>query len=176
LFLKLARACGCGPILLAGGGAARLELGRKLGASEAWNYRNGELADQVLRATNGEGPDIAIEASGADIAVGQAFDWVRRGGRVVLYGISGARAPNIPSDTIVTKDLSVVTGIGSPLLWNDVIHFAATGTIHLLPLVTHRFPLEDFESALSVAADSELAVKVIFCPPANPGNQGGLKS
>jgi threonine dehydrogenase-like Zn-dependent dehydrogenase len=164
LFVELARACGCAPILLAGGGPARLELAQKLGASEVWSYRDRELAEHVLRATNGEGPDIAIEASGADVAVGQAFDWVRRGGRVVLYGISGARTPNIPSDVIVTKDLAVVTGIGSPLLWDEVIAFAGAGKIDLLSLVTHRFPLEDFESALSVAADSERAVKVVLCP------------
>jgi len=175
LFLELARACGCGPILLVGGGAARLDLGRKLGASEVWGYRDGELADQVLRATNGEGPDIAIEASGADVAVRQAFDWVRRGGRVVLYGISGARTPNIPSDLIVTKDLTVVTGVGSPLLWNDAIRFAAARKIQLSPLVTHRFPLEEFESALSVAADSTRAIKVVLCPSAIPGKAYGLK-
>jgi threonine dehydrogenase-like Zn-dependent dehydrogenase len=175
LFVELAQACGCGPILLVGGGAARLDLGRKLGAAETWSYRDGELAGHVRRATNGEGPDIAIEAAGAHVAVQQAFDWVRPGGRVVLYGISGAPTPNIPSDLIVTKDLTVVTGIGSPLLWDEVIRFASAGKINLLSLVTHRFPLEDFENALSVAADSERAVKVMLCPSATSGNSGGLK-
>lgn len=164
LFLQLARACGCAPILLVGGGAVRLELAQKAGASEVWSYRDRELAEHVLRATNGEGPDIAIEASGADAAVRQAFDWVRRGGRVVLYGISGARTPNIPSDVIVTKDLTVVTGIGSPLLWDEVIAFAGAGRIDLAALVTHRFALEDFESALSTAADSAQSLKVALCP------------
>ena len=86
----------------------------------------------------------------------------------MLYGISGAHTPNIPSDLIVTKDLTVVTGIGSPLLWDDVIRFAAAGTIRLSRLVTHRFPLEEFESALSIAADSARAVKVVLCPQRSP--------
>ena len=164
LFVELARACGCGPILLVGGGATRLDLGRELGADETFSYRDGELAGHVRRATNGEGPDIAIEAAGAPVAVRQAFDWVRPGGRVVLYGISGASTPNIPSDLTVTKDLAVMTGIGSPLLWDEVIRLAGSGKMNLLSLVTHRFPLEEFESALSVAADSGQAVKVVLCP------------
>jgi L-iditol 2-dehydrogenase len=132
--------------------------------AEAWDYRDPELDGRVLRATNGEGPDIAVEASGADAAVRQAFDWVRRGGRVVLYGISGARTPNIPSDLIVTKDLTVVTGIGSPQQWDQVIRLAAAAKVDLLPLVTHRFPLEDFEHAVAVASDVTQSVKVVFHP------------
>src|SRR5260370_18933278 len=103
----LARAWGCTPILLTGGGSARLELGRRLGADEAWDYREQEFDDRIRHATSGEGPDIAIEASGADAAVHQAFQWVRRGGRVVLFGISGAGNRNIASDQIVEKDLTV---------------------------------------------------------------------
>jgi threonine dehydrogenase-like Zn-dependent dehydrogenase len=164
LFVELARACGCAPILLVGGGAPRLELGRKRGATEVWNYQDGNLADRVIHATSGEGPDIAIEASGSDAAVMHAFDWVRRGGRVVLYGISGASRSNIPSDLIVTKDLTVVSGIGSPLLWDEVIRLAGAGKLDLLSLVTHRFPLEDFERALTVAADVAQSAKVVFTP------------
>lgn len=164
LFVQLARAFGCEPILLAGGGAARLELGRKLGATEAWDYQDADLGEHVLRATGGEGPDITIEASGADAAVLQAFEWVRPGGRVLLYGISGQRTPNISSDLIVSKDLAVVTGIGSPLLWDDVIRFAGSDKIELLPMITHQFPLEEFERALAVAADATQSVKVVFCP------------
>jgi threonine dehydrogenase-like Zn-dependent dehydrogenase len=164
LFVELARACGCAPVLLVGGGATRLELGRKRGALEVWDYHDGQIADRVLLATSGEGPDIAIEATGADSAVVHAFDWVRRGGRVVLYGISGVSGPNIPSDLIVTKELTVVSGIGSPLLWDEVIRLAGARTLDLRSLVTHRFPLEEFERALAVAADVEQSVKVVFIP------------
>ena len=164
LFLALARACGCTPVLLVGGGASRLALGRQHGASEIWDYQETEIADRVLHATSGEGPDIAIEASGSDSAVMHAFDWVRRGGRVVLYGISGAGRANIPSDLIVTKDLTVVSGIGSPLIWDEVIRLAGAGRLDLQSLVTHRFPLEEFERALAVAADVEQSAKVVFTP------------
>lgn len=164
LFVQLARAYGCGPILVADGSPLRLKLGRKLGATEAWNYRDPQFADFVLKETDGEGPDIVVEASGSDAAVQQAFSLVRRGGRVVLYGTTGAHNPNIASDLIVAKDLVIVTGIGSPLLWNEVIRLVASGKIDLKTMVTHQFTLEEFERALAVARDTSVSGKVIFCP------------
>ncbi len=92
-----------------------------VGCAGAHDPRN----QKVLRATEGRGPDIVVEASGADRAVGQAFEWVRPGGRVVLYGVSGTGRPNISSDRIVQKDLQVVAGIGSPLLWDRAVQLAA---------------------------------------------------
>jgi threonine dehydrogenase-like Zn-dependent dehydrogenase len=163
LFAQVAHAHGCGPILMVGGSRLRLELSCQLGVAESWDYRDPDVADGVLRATDGEGPDIAVEASGANDAVRQTFALVRRGGRVVLYGITGAHNANIPSDLIVAKDLIIVTGIGSPLLWDEVIALAASGSVDLKTLVTHRFALEEFESAIAVAADSEQSGKVVIC-------------
>ncbi len=164
IFVQLARARGCKLIMLVGGGKARLAAGPALGAGYVWNHANTMLQDLVLSYTTGAGPDLAIEASGADAAVGQAFSWVRKGGRVVLFGLSGSAGMNIPSDTIVTKDLAVVTGIGSPLLWNDAIALASTGKVDLASLVTHRFPLEKSEEALAAARDVDASIKVVLNP------------
>jgi len=164
LFLGLARISGCTPVFMIGRGEVRLSLAKRFGATETWVYRDADLQEKVLWATGDKGPDIVVEASGADIAVRQAFEWVRPGGRVALYGVSGTGTANIPSDWIVQKDLHVVTGIGSPLLWDRAVQLAASGLIDLRSLVTHRFPLEKAEEALSVARDGDRAIKVVLCP------------
>lgn len=164
LFVQIARAFGASPVLLVGGGEPRIRLGERLGAAAAWDHRDPEINEQVLELVAGEGPDIVVEASGAEAAVARAFELVSRGGRVVLYGLSGTNRPTIPSDQLVSKDLTVVTGIGSPLLWDEVIHLAAAGRVDLASLVTHRFRLEDHAEALAVAADVEESVKVVFTP------------
>jgi threonine dehydrogenase-like Zn-dependent dehydrogenase len=164
LFLQSARAFGCAPLLMSGGGALRLELARQLGATETWDYKLPDLGDRIQGATDSEGPHIAIEASGTDAGVRQAFESVRPGGRVVLYGITGTSNHNIPSDLIVSKGLTVVTGIGSALLWDEIIALAASGQMNLAPIITHRFSLDEHERALSVASDVEQSAKVVFCP------------
>ncbi len=164
LFLALARTSGCAPILMIGRGEVRLNLAKRFGATNTWTYRDADLQEKVLQATEGKGPEIVVEASGANTAVGQAFEWVRPGGRVVLYGVSDAGRPNILSDRIVQKDLQVVAGIGSPLLWDRGVQLAAGGLIDFRSLVTHRFPLEKAEEALSTARDGDRAIKVVLCP------------
>ncbi len=164
LFLALARAAGCSPVFMIGRGQVRLGLAQRFGATETWVYRDAGLQEKVAQATEGRGPDIVVEASGANAAVGQAFEWVRPGGRVVLYGVSGTGRANIPSDRIVQKDLQVVAGIGSPLLWDRVVQLAAEGLIDFHSLVTHRFPLDKAEEALATARDGDRAIKVVLCP------------
>jgi threonine dehydrogenase-like Zn-dependent dehydrogenase len=164
LFLALARTSGCAPVFMIGRGEVRLGLAKRFGATQTWVYRDADLQEKVLQATAGRGPDIVVEASGADKAVGQAFEWVRPGGRVVLYGVSDTGQANILSDRIVQKDLYVVTGIGSPLLWDRGVQLAAGGLIDFRSLVTHGFPLEKAEEALSIARDGDRAIKVVLCP------------
>ncbi len=164
LFLALARTSGCTPVFMIGRGEVRLGLAKRFGATETWVYRDADLKEKVLQATGGKGPDIVVEASGANTAVGQAFEWVRPGGRVVLYGVSGTGQPNILSDRIVQKDLQVVAGIGSPLLWDRGVQLAAGGLIDFRSLVTHQFPLEKAEEALATARDGDRAIKVVLCP------------
>ncbi len=164
LFLALARTAGCTPVFMIGRGEVRLSLAKRFGAAETWVYRDTDLKEKVRQATEGKGPDIVVEASGANVAVQQAFEWVRPGGRVVLYGVSDAGQPNILSDRIVQKDLQVVAGIGSPLLWDRGVQLAAGGLIDFRSLVTHRFPLEKAQEALSTARDGDRAIKVVLCP------------
>jgi threonine dehydrogenase-like Zn-dependent dehydrogenase len=163
LFLALAHTS-VHAVLMIGRGEVRLNLAKRFGATETWVYRDAGLKEKVLQATEGKGPDIVVEASGANTAVGQAFEWVRPGGRVVLYGVSEAGQPNILSDRIVQKDLQVVAGIGSPLLWDRSIQLAASGLIDFRSLVTHQFLLEKAEEALSTARDGDRAIKVVLCP------------
>jgi len=164
LFLALARTSGCAPVFMIGRGEVRLGLAARFGATETWVYRDADLREKVLLATGGRGADIVVEASGTNVAVGQAFEWVRPGGRVVLYGVSDSTQPNILSDRIVQKDLQVVAGIGSPLLWDKGVQLAAGGLIDFRSLVTHRFPLEKAEEAISTARDGDRAIKVVLCP------------
>jgi threonine dehydrogenase-like Zn-dependent dehydrogenase len=82
---------------------------------------------------------------------------------VILYGISGDGRPNIPSDRIVLNDLTVVTGIGAPLLWGEAIRLAVE-PLSLDALITHRFPLEAAGEALAAARNPDRAVKVVLTP------------
>jgi (R,R)-butanediol dehydrogenase/meso-butanediol dehydrogenase/diacetyl reductase len=70
--------------------AGRLATARALGAHEAVDASDRDLAELMLELTAGEGFDVVIEASGAPPAPAAATAAARRGGRVLLVGLHGA--------------------------------------------------------------------------------------
>jgi (R,R)-butanediol dehydrogenase / meso-butanediol dehydrogenase / diacetyl reductase len=85
-----AAAKGASPLVALDIDDERLETARRLGAERAINVRARDLSEAILSATDGEGPDVVIEASGAPHAPAAALAGVRRGGRVLLIGLQAA--------------------------------------------------------------------------------------
>jgi 2-desacetyl-2-hydroxyethyl bacteriochlorophyllide A dehydrogenase len=83
---------------------AKLDIAKKLGAHETINARTDVRA--AVSALTGEGPDVVIEAVGAEATFLQAVDMVVTTGRVVYIGY--AKAP-IAYDTkyFITKELDI---------------------------------------------------------------------
>lgn len=69
---------------------ARLATARALGASHTLNVKGRDVAASIRSQTDGIGPDVVIEASGAPDAPAAALAAVKKGGRVLLVGLQGA--------------------------------------------------------------------------------------
>ncbi len=87
--VALAHLSGAGKVLCIGAPAHRLETARKMSATSCLDL---DAADETQRKnwlmaeTEGRGPDVTIEATGAPEAVAQALRWTRDAGRVVVVG------------------------------------------------------------------------------------------
>jgi L-iditol 2-dehydrogenase len=139
----------------------RLALGRELGAGETCDLR----AEDPVERLGGDF-DLVFEAASRPEWAATAVALARRGGTVVLEGISGAGRPTIDPDLIVLGHLRVQGIFGaSRAAWRWVVELFATGQLDPTPLVTHRFPLEDFETAFSLLRDRAAgALKVELLP------------
>jgi L-galactonate 5-dehydrogenase len=65
---------------------SKLELARRLGAHHTVNARSQNLHDTLQTITNGEGPDVCVEAVGHAVTYRQAVEEVAFTGRVVCIG------------------------------------------------------------------------------------------
>jgi L-iditol 2-dehydrogenase len=144
-------------LALVGTREPRLTLGRELGATETWNVRE----DQYPNA----GFDLVFEAAGTPGGARTAVELARRGGAVVLEGISGKPA-GIDADAVVLGHLRVQGIFGaSRNAWRWVTELFADGLLDTKPLVTHSFPLEQYDTAFTTLADREgEALKVQLAP------------
>ncbi|MBB6734035.1 zinc-dependent alcohol dehydrogenase [Cohnella zeiphila] len=145
LFAQLAKVYGASTVTMVGMDNERLELGKRLGADLVVNIRSPEERKRLddMRF------DVAIEASGSPDAVRDCFALAASGGTVVLYGLSGLDRPSIVSDQVVGKDLTVVTCISAPHLWEQGIRLTASGRINVKDMVTHPVPFDDAQGVLN---------------------------
>ncbi|MGQ0767197.1 MAG: L-threonine 3-dehydrogenase [Gemmatimonadota bacterium] len=168
---------GCGPIglfavgICVAAGASRviasdvnpnrLSLAMTMGADDA--VQPSGLGEAVARSTNGLGVDIVLEMSGVPAAIHQALREVRPGGRVQMLGIPSRPMEIDLATELIFKGITVYGVIGRRMYetWIQMTQFLRSGKFDPTPVITHRFPLEDFEEAMSVIKSGE-AGKVVF--------------
>jgi 2-desacetyl-2-hydroxyethyl bacteriochlorophyllide A dehydrogenase len=144
-------------LALVGTREPRLELGRALGATETWNVRRDERPEP--------GFDLVFEAAGSADGAATAVALARRGGTVVLEGISG-RPGGVDADAVTLGHLRVQGAFGaSRSAWAQVTQLFADGQLDTKPLVSHSFPLERHAEAFTTLADrTGDALKVQLIP------------
>ncbi len=94
--------------------------------------------------------DFIIDASGASSRISEAVRQLVRGGRLLLLGFTGPDVRTLISiDDLVNGDLSIYASFGySRTAWKETVDLMNCGKLDLTFLVTHRFPLENFQDAI----------------------------
>lgn len=150
---QVARAEGAGRVIVAGTDAdldLRLARAAELGF-ETCNVQRENLQARVAEVTNGYGADVVVEAAGAPPAITAAIGLVRRGGKLLVSGITGRAEIAVPWDMLVSKAATVIFAYSSrPRNWDKGLGYLAAGTVATAPLVSHRFRLEDWQNAFSL--------------------------
>jgi L-iditol 2-dehydrogenase len=139
----------------------RLTKAVELGATDAFRADDSSVHDTLRKLTNGEGPDIVLECSGAPSAVRQSVELVRRGGTVVWIGM-GPESFEFPTLTVGIKELDVKGLFRYAHTWPTAIDLISSGRIDVKPLVTHRFPLTDVVEAFELTrTGADGAIKAV---------------
>jgi len=102
-------------------------------------------------AAAGGGFDLVVEAAGTAQAAATAFAAARRGGTVLLVGLPphGDTAP-LPVDHVVNADLAILGSFSyTSAAWRDVVALLNSGRLRPGFMITHRFGLSDWESAIA---------------------------
>jgi threonine dehydrogenase-like Zn-dependent dehydrogenase len=130
----------------------RLDLARDLGATLTLKPGRQQLGEVVTELTYGRGADSVFEGSGHPQALAEALQMVRRGGTVVLEGTTGTGSfLNVEADLFALHHLSVYGIFGaSTAAWTYALQLYEAKQLQLTPLISHRFPLEDYREALDL--------------------------
>jgi L-iditol 2-dehydrogenase len=142
----------------------RFEKARDLGADFTINVDQEDPVKKILEMTNGLGVDILIETSGGTKAIYQAFEMVRRLGRICAIGISGKDEVSIPYDRGIFKAIRYDFCFSSSwTAWEKAIGLISKGLLPAQKFITHKLPLEKWEEAFHLLENLQ-AAKVILIP------------
>lgn len=162
----VARWAGATRVTLVGATDARLELGRAMRADVTLDVRQlgDDLPKVILDGTNGLGADAVIDASGAPQALKQAFQVVRKGGRVTLFGIFPGPVELDVNYAIILRQVTV-RGVAGRHMWDTwkqvegLLHAGLDPT----PVITCDMPLENYEEGFKMMLAKDCG-KVILRP------------
>ncbi|MGA2961539.1 MAG: L-threonine 3-dehydrogenase [Candidatus Korobacteraceae bacterium] len=130
----------------------RLDLARKIGATRAINISRENLRDVMRDLHMTEGFDVGLEMSGAPSAFCNMLEHMNHGSRVALLGIP---PPNtiIDWNQVIFKGLLIKGIYGREMFetWYKMAAMLQSG-LNLSPIITHHFPVEQYEEAFAVMA------------------------
>ena len=160
-----ARLAGAGQIIALDLHERPLELARQFGATLAIGATVGVPA-AIRELTNGRGADFAFDTVGAPTTLTTAIESVRKGGTIVLTGLSRAdnegRFPMFPFVMQEKRLIGSVYGSGQPV--DDIprlVGLYQEGRLKLRELVARTYELAKVNDALSALESSDGARGVI---------------
>jgi len=162
----VARTSGAATIIASDVSEYRLSLAKQVGADHVLNAKAetpASLAAAIQEITAGEGVDASLEMSGDPSALHLAFNAVKNGGRVTLFGIpTGPITCDLAND-IIFKGIRVhgITGRRLFSTWYRLAGLFKAG-LNIKPIVTHTFPMTDFAKGFDLIRSGQCGKVVLF--------------
>jgi len=130
------------------------------------NIENEDPVETIRELTGGYGVDVAIEAVGSPEAITQAMEATRRGGRLLIFGVSPQEAVwKVKPFELYDKELTIMASYRSPFTFQRAVKIAVSRRVKLKPLISHIFKLKEIHRAFEVAEKRlEGAIKVLVKP------------
>jgi L-iditol 2-dehydrogenase len=152
-------------VILLGTRDARLEIGRKAGATHLVNIRNDGAMEELNEILEGRGADVVMECAGAPDALEMAIEIAGRNARVAIEGSMGIDDTiQIYPRRILVKALQLIGICG----WrtedfNRAIHLMAASKVDISLIITQHFSLDEWEQAFTMSTKrKDETIKVEF--------------
>lgn len=142
----------------------RLQFALELGADKIIDVTTADLLAEVKALTPmGRGADVVLECSGSGRATATGIEAVRKQGQFVQIGLAG-KPFELNFERICYKEIKVTGSLGSVWTsWNHASRLVETKRLNLKALISHTFPLDQWEKGFEVFERKE-GLKILIKP------------
>ncbi|KRF68235.1 L-threonine 3-dehydrogenase [Bacillus sp. Soil768D1] len=163
--VAVAKAAGADKVIALDVNDYRLQLAKKMGATHTIHSIKQNPLEITARLTDMDGVDVVCEMSGNPTAIDQGFKMATNGGRISILSLPAQPVTLNITEDIVFKGLTVqgITGRKVFSTWQQVSSLLGSGKVDVIPMITHRFSLSDFEKGFELMIKGQCG-KVLLIP------------
>jgi len=157
--LQLAKIAGAETIVTSSS-EEKLTRARQIGADYGINYKSEDIAERVRDVTGGRGVDIVIDTVGTSTWETD-FSAVRRGGKIVLCGVTSGHKAEINLQQLYWNQLTVM---GSTMGSDEDLRqmLKAVNAAKLRPVIDSVRPLDDVREAMNKMEEGRQFGKIVL--------------
>ena len=146
--------------------AERRAVSQRLGAAATFDPLTCSLAEEIRKQTAGRGADAVLVAVPLPAAVPEALSAARPGGRVLLFAQNDPHMKvEFPAADIGVEEKEILGSYSAALdRQEESANLVFSRALPVSALITHRFSLEEFGAALSLAARPSNSLKILVIP------------
>lgn len=144
----------------------RLKIAKSLGLQNTVDASKDDVVNSIRKQTEGRGADAAILAVGSNALIPIAMDAVRPGGRVLLFAQTQRGEVVVDPAAICVDEKTLLGSYSASVdLQEASVQFVMNREMDLERLISHRFPLQEADRALELAAHPQpSSMKVVIQP------------
>jgi L-iditol 2-dehydrogenase len=160
LYAQMFKAAGAGKVIIADLSKYRLNYSRKMGFDLVVDPSKEDIEEFVLDNT-GIGADVVVDAAGSSVA--DAIKVVRKGGKVVLFGVNTQSTASFPQSQLTFKEMTVYGAWLANATFPAAVKVLEARLLDLDGLISHKMPLKNLHKGIDMLAKRE-AMKIVVYP------------
>lgn len=160
LFTQLLKAAGVNPVIVSEPTELRQEYARKCGADYVVNPFQTDL-EKYVKDIIDIGVDVTVDAVGSQI--NECIKTVRKGGRVLLFGINMKAESAIKQSEITTKEIQILGTWLAKDNFPRAVEILESNILNVELLITHKLDLDEIHKGIKLLDKGE-GIKVLIYP------------
>ncbi|KAK9476490.1 chaperonin 10-like protein [Lipomyces japonicus] len=154
---------GCHVVLAANAGS-KMKLAKQLDAADVYvelDRKQPQAQFELLKRENPYGFDIVVEATGSPKILEDAINYVRRGGKLVVYGVySNAARVTWPPTKIFGDEITILGSFSETYMFPTAINYldGPHPKVHVKGIVNKTYRLDQWDECLE-AIRNKTAIK-----------------
>ncbi|KAJ5679115.1 alcohol dehydrogenase [Penicillium macrosclerotiorum] len=149
---QMLRQCGGCRVVVAAPQGLKMELAKKLGAGDEYvelSRQDASAQYQKLKDENPYGFDIVVEATGSVKILEDSINYVRRGGKLVVYGVySNKDRVSWPPSKIFGDEITIIGSFSETYKFPAAIDYLDSGKVKVEGIVNKVFKIDQWEECL----------------------------